>query len=193
MSVAKRRRSAPTKYNDSEGLVRGLLEMIQQHKPEPRKLLVYTLGCVVANAIQPDDSDVTDEQAFADIGEVAVAARLVIETAQPLNMLEPKTKAKPIATDEAREVYAQAVRAAVGEAIAKVGGGDLGSVASVNYFAACGALADMIGALMASDPDLPDNDIKDAATHLLVNRAAGFAQRLRDKGLTLDAGPGFQQ
>jgi hypothetical protein len=68
----------------------------------------------------------------------------------------------------------------VTEAIAKVGGGSPEShVAVVNYFAACIALADVIGALMASDASLPQAEFKGVSRYL-QRRAVKLAQDLRD-------------
>jgi hypothetical protein len=179
-----------TDLNEKNGgteLVEELLAVIERRRgelAEPR-LLTGVLGCVVANAVD-------DEQAFAQIDEVATLARLAIETAGPLNPYQPKTQNKPLEGEEAQEAYAQEIRTAVTEAIAKVGGASPEShVAVVNYFAACIALADVIGALMASDASLPQAEFKGVSRYL-QRRAVKVAQDLRE-GVPLNAESGYSQ
>jgi hypothetical protein len=179
-----------TDLNDKNGgteLVEELLALIERHRGELREpgLMTGVLGCVVANAVD-------DEQAFAQIDEVATLARLAIETARPLNPYQPKAQSKPIEGEEAQEAYAQEIRTAVTEAIAKVGGGSPEShVAVVNYFAASIAHAYVIGAMMASDASLPQAKFKEVSRHLL-RRAVKLAQDLR-QGVPLAAESGYPQ
>ena len=129
---------------------------------------------------------------FAQIDEVARLARLAVETAGPLNRYKPKAKDKPIEGEEAREAYAQEIRTAVTEAISKVGGASPESgVAVINYFAACIALADVIGALMASDASLPKAEFKGVSRYL-QRRAVKLADDLRDHA-PRDAVSGYRQ
>ena len=173
--------------NDGTKLVEELLALIERDRGELGEpgLMIGVLGCVVANAVD-------DEQAFAQIDEVARLARLAVETAGPLNRYKPKAKDKPIEGEEAREAYAQEIRTAVTEAISKVGGASPEShVAVVNYFAACIALADVIGALMASDASLPKAEFKGVSRYL-QRRAVKLAEDLRDHA-PLDADSGYPQ
>src|SRR3974390_1027047 len=109
-----------TNSNEKNGgtkLVKKLLALIERHRGELGEpgLMTGVLGCVVANAVD-------DEQAFAQIDEVATLARLAVETAGPLNRYQSKAQDKPIEAEEEREAYAREIRAAVTEAISKVGG-----------------------------------------------------------------------
>jgi hypothetical protein len=192
MRVHQRRRrgaSSPRQIEKGGGteLVEELLALIERHRGElgePR-LMIGVLGCVVANAVD-------EQQAFAQIDEVAELARLAIETAGPLNRYKPKAKDKPIEAEEAQEAYAQEIRTAVTEAISKVGGASPESdVAVVNYFGACIALADVIGALMASDASLPEDEFKGVFGYLQA-RAVKLAEDLRE-GAPLDADSGYRQ
>jgi hypothetical protein len=179
-----------TDLNDKNGgteLVEEMLALIERHRGELRepRLMTGVLACVVANAVD-------DEQAFAQIDEVATLARLAIEKAGPLNQYQPKVQKKPIEGEEAQEAYAQEIRTAVTEAIAKVGGGSPEShVAVVNYFAARIALADVIGALMASDASLPQAKFKEISRYL-QRRAIKLAQELRHRA-PFDADSGSRQ
>jgi hypothetical protein len=181
-------RTMTTEKDPGTKLVERLLRIIERdrHKLEPPKLLLYVLGCVVANAVDAD----TRERELADAAEVAGAAKLAIEhawddEAAPKPKDDATRRARGFASPQDRDhamvviseqiVYTDTIFDAMLGTLEKLAADTPADPPTATF-----ALARVIGHFMAFDAALPTGEFEEIA-YGLGRLAASQARHLREQ------------